>query len=63
MAGGSVKLIQGTLIADEMHLITELREAAAALIGNRSYETGLPCDSGAEILYSDPIADALARML
>ncbi len=49
------KLIQGTLLADEMHLITELRETAAALIGNRSYETGLSCDSGAEILYSDPI--------
>ena len=49
------KLIQGTLIADAMHLITELREAVAALIGNRSYETGLSCDSGAEILYSDPI--------
>lgn len=32
-----------------------LREAAAALIGSRSYETGLPCDSGAAIRHADPI--------
>ena len=53
--GAQLRLNQGTLLADGCHLKTELREAAAALIGNRSYETGLPCDSGAEILYSDPI--------
>ncbi|QYR22952.1 zinc dependent phospholipase C family protein [Paenibacillus sp. sptzw28] len=33
----------------------KLREAVAAAIGNRSYETGLPCDSGAEIRFADPI--------
>ncbi|MBW7455811.1 zinc dependent phospholipase C family protein [Paenibacillus sepulcri] len=32
-----------------------LREETAALIGSRSYETGLPCDSGASILHADPI--------
>ncbi|UVI28681.1 zinc dependent phospholipase C family protein [Paenibacillus spongiae] len=34
---------------------TSLREAAALEIGNLSYETGLPCDSGAAIRYEDPI--------
>ncbi|MCQ6559660.1 hypothetical protein [Paenibacillus mendelii] len=32
-----------------------LQEAAAYEIGNRSYETGLPCDSGAVIGFEDPI--------
>ncbi|MBD2872017.1 zinc dependent phospholipase C family protein [Paenibacillus arenilitoris] len=32
-----------------------LREQAAGLIGNRSYETGLDCDSGARIRYADTI--------
>ncbi|MBW7474482.1 zinc dependent phospholipase C family protein [Paenibacillus oenotherae] len=32
-----------------------LREAAAGLIGSRSYETGLSCESGAEIRHADPI--------
>ncbi|SFJ02636.1 Zinc dependent phospholipase C [Paenibacillus sp. UNC496MF] len=32
-----------------------LREAAAQLIGNRSYETGRDCDSGASIRFEDPI--------
>lgn len=50
------KLNQGVLhAADELLLTTELREAAAKRIGNRSYETGLSCDSGAAILYEDPI--------
>jgi hypothetical protein len=33
----------------------DLRAEGARLIGNRSYETGLPCDSGAEIRFCDPI--------
>ncbi|RAP77377.1 zinc dependent phospholipase C family protein [Paenibacillus montanisoli] len=33
----------------------QLREAVARLIGNRSYETGLPCESGASIQFEDPI--------
>ncbi|MNG07502.1 hypothetical protein D3C84_908060 [compost metagenome] len=33
----------------------ELREAVGQLLGNRSYETGLPCSSGASIRYADPI--------
>ncbi|AZN42823.1 zinc dependent phospholipase C family protein [Paenibacillus albus] len=33
----------------------QLREEAAQLIGNRSYETGLPCESMAAIRYEDPI--------
>ncbi|NBD26566.1 zinc dependent phospholipase C family protein [Paenibacillus glycinis] len=32
-----------------------LREAAERLIGNRSYETGRSCDSGASIRFEDPI--------
>ncbi|GMK47726.1 hypothetical protein PghCCS26_48560 [Paenibacillus glycanilyticus] len=33
----------------------ELRQHAEGLIGNLSYETGLPCDSGASIRYAEPI--------
>ncbi|GLX67114.1 hypothetical protein [Paenibacillus glycanilyticus] len=33
----------------------ELRQIAAERIGNLSYETGLPCDSGAMIRYAEPI--------
>ncbi|MNG40116.1 hypothetical protein D3C84_1285570 [compost metagenome] len=33
----------------------ELRQTAADRIGNLSYETGLPCESGAVILYAEPI--------
>ncbi|MFC5648112.1 zinc dependent phospholipase C family protein [Paenibacillus solisilvae] len=46
---------QGVLSEDEMYLTYQLRETAAELIGNRSYETGLFCDSRAEIRYADPI--------
>lgn len=33
----------------------QLRETAAQLIGNRSYETGRGCDSGLSIRFEDPI--------
>ncbi|SFE47631.1 hypothetical protein SAMN05216378_3250 [Paenibacillus catalpae] len=33
----------------------ELRQTAADRVGNLSYETGLPCDSGAMIRYAEPI--------
>ncbi|GFN30977.1 zinc dependent phospholipase C family protein [Paenibacillus xylaniclasticus] len=33
----------------------ELREEVEQLLGDRSYETGLPCSSGAVIRYADPI--------
>ncbi|CAM4114368.1 zinc dependent phospholipase C family protein [Paenibacillus alkaliterrae] len=35
--------------------VRKLREEAVNLIGNRSYETGLDCDSGACIRYADTI--------
>jgi len=41
--------------ADSLFPSCPLRTAAATLIANRSYETGLPCDSGAAILHADPI--------
>ncbi|WP_314002995.1 zinc dependent phospholipase C family protein [uncultured Paenibacillus sp.] len=41
--------------AEKTARLGELRAKTAELIGNRSYETGLPCDSGARILYADPI--------
>ncbi|MCM3628992.1 zinc dependent phospholipase C family protein [Paenibacillus glycanilyticus] len=34
---------------------SKLRESAAERIGNLSYETGLPCDSGAIIRYAEPV--------
>ncbi|WP_274652620.1 hypothetical protein [Paenibacillus humicola] len=41
---------------DEKLLATvQLRETAASLIDDRSYETGLPCSSGAGIRYAEPI--------
>lgn len=36
-------------------LVRQLREEAIALIGNRSYETGLHCDSGASIRFADTV--------
>ncbi|XEC93437.1 zinc dependent phospholipase C family protein [Paenibacillus tarimensis] len=33
----------------------QLRKEIVHLIGNRSYETGLPCDMNAEIRYAEPI--------
>lgn len=41
--------------SESLTLTAPLREAAAALIGSRSYETGLSCDSGAAIRHADPI--------
>lgn len=35
--------------------VRQLRDEAIALIGNRSYETGLDCNSGAAIRYADTI--------
>ncbi|BBH24972.1 hypothetical protein Back11_63170 [Paenibacillus baekrokdamisoli] len=49
------KFKKGPYSDEEFHRIAQLREAVAVLIANRSYETGLPCDSGAEILHADPI--------
>ncbi|GGD49376.1 hypothetical protein [Paenibacillus nasutitermitis] len=40
---------------DSLFQSCPLRVAAADLIANRSYETGLPCGSGAKILHADPI--------
>ncbi|WP_053374693.1 zinc dependent phospholipase C family protein [Paenibacillus sp. FJAT-27812] len=39
---------------DRIH-VRQLREAAIALIGNRSYETGLNCDSGAAIGFANTV--------
>jgi len=41
--------------ADDKLQASGAREEAARLIGSRSYETGLPCELGAAIAYSDPI--------
>ncbi|WP_141504046.1 zinc dependent phospholipase C family protein [Paenibacillus luteus] len=39
---------------DRIH-VRHLREAAIAAIGNRSYETGLDCDSGAVIRFAETV--------
>ncbi|WP_419872100.1 zinc dependent phospholipase C family protein [Candidatus Pristimantibacillus sp. PTI5] len=40
---------------EERSHVRLLREKAIDLIGNRSYETGLPCDSGAAIRFADTV--------
>lgn len=40
---------------EERSHVRLLREIAIDLIGNRSYETGLPCDSGAAIRFADTV--------
>lgn len=40
---------------DASYRAAELRQRAADLIDNRSYETGLPANSGAAIRFADPI--------
>ncbi|MUT65882.1 hypothetical protein [Paenibacillus sp. NEAU-GSW1] len=47
-------VLQWLRCPDEEEL-PELRNAALSLIGNYSYESGLPCDSGLPIRYSEPI--------
>ncbi|WP_028611915.1 zinc dependent phospholipase C family protein [Paenibacillus harenae] len=40
---------------EDRTLARQLRDEAVERIGNRSYETGLDCDSGAKIRYADTI--------
>lgn len=47
-------VLQWLRCTDEDEL-PELRNAALSLIGNYSYESGLPCETGLPISYSEPI--------
>lgn len=40
---------------EERYHVRQLREDAIALIDNRSYETGLPCESGKKIGFADTV--------
>ncbi|MWC28959.1 zinc dependent phospholipase C family protein [Paenibacillus sp. MMS18-CY102] len=64
VTSAALEMIRGTSISNSARAATaelelnrsfELREAVSQLLGSRSYETGLACDSGASIQFADPI--------